>query len=143
MPEPRPDPLFSIIGERIQLQRKRLGLQPDGVAARVGVHKSTVHDWERGETAPKAKDLVALCQLFEVSADYLLGRSEAESGLPANCWCIDLDWLDALRRGEDPTEKHGEYGAFAIPVRASLVTSVEYQRIAKEVEVARRRRGRR
>ena len=40
---------------------------------RLGVTRSAVNAWEMGVAVPATKYLVALVELFNVSADYLLG----------------------------------------------------------------------
>lgn len=105
----------------------------------VGVDGSTISDYENCESVPTLLTLVAIADLFGVSGDYLLGRTDAESGLPPNCWLVDLDWLEALRRGEDPSEAYGEFGAVAIPRRQRVFSSVEYQQLQREVEQLKRK----
>ena len=46
------------------------------LAVMCNVRQSCVSKWERGETLPDAEMIVVLCDIFNVSADYLLGRKE-------------------------------------------------------------------
>ena len=46
------------------------------IAPKIGKSQQTWNGWERGRTEPDFATLVRLCQLFDVSADYLLGMSQ-------------------------------------------------------------------
>lgn len=39
----------------------------------INVSKSVVHYWLNGKTTPNADYIIAICQYFGVSSDYLLG----------------------------------------------------------------------
>ena len=51
---------------------QRLSQQALGKA--IGVSQKAIDYWERGVNEPKASYIVLLCDFFDVSADYLLGR---------------------------------------------------------------------
>lgn len=46
------------------------------VAAAVGVSERNYQDWEYGNTKPTFDVLIALADFFDVSLDYLVGRSD-------------------------------------------------------------------
>lgn len=46
--------LRSAMGERIRAERTRLGLTPEDFAARAGLHRSTLHNYESGARSPDA-----------------------------------------------------------------------------------------
>lgn len=46
------------------------------VAAAVGVSERNYQDWEYGNTKPTFDALIALADFFDVSLDYLVGRSD-------------------------------------------------------------------
>jgi len=55
------------------------------LAAVLGVHKSTVHDWKNGTQIFLSKAL-KVAKFFECSLDYLMGRIEFDSPfIPKNC----------------------------------------------------------
>ena len=65
---------LSIFGVRL---RECRGLRKTiELAPKVGKTQQTWNGWERGRTEPDFATLVRLCQLFDVSADYLLGLSQ-------------------------------------------------------------------
>ena len=64
---------MSIFSERLTELRKEKHLTQKDLADIIGTNNSSVCDWERGRTEPNIDMIVALCRLFEVSADYILG----------------------------------------------------------------------
>lgn len=67
------------------------------LAQRVDVSPRTLADWESGSTEPAACKVAALATVLDVSADYLLGRVDAELGIEPGTWIIDLDALEARK----------------------------------------------
>ena len=47
------------------------------VADQLNCNRQKIADWERGKSTPSADDIVSLTRIFEVSADYLLGITQA------------------------------------------------------------------
>ena len=61
------------IGDRIKELRKEKNFSQNQLARRIGVSQKAVDYWEVGTNEPKASYIVKLAELFEVSADFLLG----------------------------------------------------------------------
>lgn len=61
------------IGMTIKTLRKKRGLTQEQLAEYLGVTSRAVSQWERGRTAPDIAQLPILANIFEVSADVLLG----------------------------------------------------------------------
>ena len=61
------------IGDRIKELRKEKNFSQNQLARRIGVSQKAVDYWELGTNEPKASYIVKLAELFEVSADFLLG----------------------------------------------------------------------
>ena len=59
---------------RIYDLRKERHLSQQQLADRIGVNKQTISQYERGVREPQFEMLGILCDYFNVSADYLLGR---------------------------------------------------------------------
>lgn len=59
---------------RIYDLRKERHLSQQQLADRIGVNKQTISQYERGVREPQFEMLEILCDYFNVSADYLLGR---------------------------------------------------------------------
>ena len=65
-----------IIDIRIKELRKESGMNQHQLAQVCEVKQSCVSKWERGATLPDAVMIIKLCEIFKVSADYLLGMNE-------------------------------------------------------------------
>lgn len=62
---------------RFKEQRLKAGYKSQNDLAKLlYVNQTAVSQWERGATTPSPQLLLKLCQLYNVSADYLLGRDE-------------------------------------------------------------------
>ncbi len=62
--------------ERLREVRERSGLRKIEAAQRLGIARSYYTELEAGKYTPSLRLLVRLADLFNVSVDYLLGRSE-------------------------------------------------------------------
>lgn len=58
---------------RLEFLRLRDGVSREEVARMLKVSAMTIRNWERGETEPRASQIKALANMFDVSTDYLLG----------------------------------------------------------------------
>lgn len=67
----------STFGERIASLRAEREETQQELADALDVRRETVKFWESGDRQIKAADIVKLAKHFEVSADYILGLSEA------------------------------------------------------------------
>lgn len=64
------------IGKRIKELRVENGLKQKELAKAVHIAANTLSQFEAGKSNPSYDVLVALADYFEVSTDYLLGRSD-------------------------------------------------------------------
>lgn len=78
---------------RLKELREQKGLSQDAFSKDIGVSQSTVGNWESGTRHPKMDVLEKIARYFDVSIDYLLGRSD-ESVLPQS----DPTWINVLGR---------------------------------------------
>ena len=65
-----------MVGERIKELRTEKNLSQSNLAKQIGVSQKAIDFWERGVNEPKASYIIFLCDFFNVSADYLLGRTD-------------------------------------------------------------------
>ena len=74
-----------MFSENLKQLREQSGIKQAALAHDVGVSRSAINAWEMGVSMPSVANLLALCQIFHVSADYLLGISEqpAEPAAPS------------------------------------------------------------
>lgn len=61
----------------IRYLRQKNNLTQVELAAKMGVKQNTLSAWETGSSNPELCSAVRLADFFEVSLDYLLGRSSA------------------------------------------------------------------
>jgi transcriptional regulator with XRE-family HTH domain len=69
-------------GKRISDLRKRRGLNQEQLAEKLSVSPSTIAMWETNKRALKDDSLKQLADFFDVSTDYLLGRTDDKEKAP-------------------------------------------------------------
>lgn len=62
--------------ERLTQLRDERGVSQASVSKEIGVSRYTIYSYEKGKTAPTLDGLVALADYFDVTLDYLLGRTD-------------------------------------------------------------------
>ena len=67
---------MEIFAERIKELRIEHGLTQEAVGEIIGVKRYAVYSYEKGRACPEMKGLIALADYFEVSMDYLAGRTD-------------------------------------------------------------------
>ena len=68
-----------MVGERLAEIRKDHDDTQAALAKKLNVSVTTVRSWEQEKSSPSHDALVAICRLYRISADYLLGLSEVVS----------------------------------------------------------------
>lgn len=61
---------------RIRQLREEKGLSQRALATKIGANPKTVNFWEREMSEPTAGFIIALADVFECTADYVLGRED-------------------------------------------------------------------
>lgn len=64
-----------MLGDRLRKQRNRLKLTQEDIARKIGVARTTYAMYEQNSREPDYATLQKLADLFDVSVDYLLGRT--------------------------------------------------------------------
>lgn len=67
---------IEIFSERLSSIRKNRKVSAKEVAETLGITKAAMSQFESGKNAPSAAILCALADYFDVSLDYLVGRSD-------------------------------------------------------------------
>ena len=67
---------MEIFAERIRELRIEHVLTQEEVGKIIGVKRYAVYSYEKGRACPEMKGLVALADYFDVSMDYLAGRTD-------------------------------------------------------------------
>lgn len=68
-------------GDRLKELRKQHNLGQKEVGAWIGVSDSSIRKYEVGERTPTPDALVVLAEHFDVTVDYLLGRSSSPAAV--------------------------------------------------------------
>lgn len=95
-----------MIAERIRALREQAGMTQSELARRLSITRSSVNAWEMGISAPSTQYLIRLAEIFQVSTDYLLGRSGTATvsvaGLSEEDIRLVHTLIDHLRRRQEP-----------------------------------------
>lgn len=67
---------MEIFAERLRELRIERGLTQDALGKIIGVKRFAVYSYEKGRACPEMKNLVVLADYFDVSMDYLAGRTD-------------------------------------------------------------------
>lgn len=81
---------------RLRECRENAKLSQKYVALTLGIAAPSVANWERGKTNPSHENIVKLADLYGVSVDYLLGRTEDKRGADE----IKIEDIDYALSGE-------------------------------------------
>jgi transcriptional regulator with XRE-family HTH domain len=131
-------PLAKNLAARLRELRARKNMTQDQVAQKLNCHESAVSRWEGGSRFPTGEDLVALSDLFEVSVDFLLGRSKQYAA--TGTALVDMPLLERLESASSTedfdrlisaNEEHAVW--LPVPDGAVLVPVPEAMRLARKV----------
>ena len=65
------------VGEGLKRFRKSIGLTQTELAERIGIMQQVYYRYETGRNMPPVEIVLRIADAFNVSTDYLLGRSDA------------------------------------------------------------------
>ncbi|WP_425595529.1 helix-turn-helix domain-containing protein [Priestia flexa] len=68
--------MFIIFGKRLATLRKEKGISQYEFADRIGFSRGQVANYEQGKREPDYETLQKIADFFDVSTDYLLGRTD-------------------------------------------------------------------
>lgn len=91
----------NILGKRIEFERNRLGLNQIELAKKLNLSSSaSISQYESGDRIPSDDIKLKMCELFNCSLDYLMGKSDIRNpkelkNIPhANSGGVDTTGLD-------------------------------------------------
>ena len=67
-----------MVGERLAEVRSFRGDTQAMLAKKLGCSKDTVSSWEQGKSSPRLDTLIAICEMYDVPSDFLLGLSDED-----------------------------------------------------------------
>ena len=93
---------MALFGDRLRELRKQSGFSQQELADRIDQTKQAVSQYERGVRKPDIDMLSALCDIFNVSMDYLMGKADVTVRF------LTSDDLDKLSNPSKPlrTDEH-------------------------------------
>jgi transcriptional regulator with XRE-family HTH domain len=96
------------LGKRLRIARQMADLEQSEIAAILGVARTTVSTWERGQTEPSATNFVRWAQVTNQPLEWLAEGIARPKGLePLTFWLGAWDWSpaddDAFRAFADAT----------------------------------------
>ena len=65
-----------VVGERIKILRQGEMLSQVSLAQKISSNQKQISKWERGQIEPNLDMLKKLADYFDVSVDYLIGRTD-------------------------------------------------------------------
>lgn len=72
------------LNERIAAARRAAGMSQEQLGEALGVSRQAVSKWESGQTKPDLEAVGKMCELFHLSADYLLlGKEDKKDDSPS------------------------------------------------------------
>jgi len=75
----KPDPIDGVVGARIRLRRKFLGVSQQALGEALGITFQQVQKYERGSNRVSASMLVKIARKLECPVSYLLAEEELEA----------------------------------------------------------------
>ncbi len=63
-------------GDRITLLREHYGFTQEELAHKLGISRSALSHYEKNRRTPDYETLINLADLFQVSVDYMFGRTK-------------------------------------------------------------------
>lgn len=71
---------MKIISERLKELREGLGMSQAKLATEIGITQASVNRYESDKTTPTAETLLWYAERFDVSLDYIFGRTDKPQG---------------------------------------------------------------
>ena len=95
------------------------GIAPSRLATQLGLPNNAFTEWNKGKAKPSLDAVVKMADYFEVSVDYLLGRTDrfieqeyagvaARGGASKKMFSVDEDDFELLRLLNEHRNKHRE-----------------------------------
>jgi transcriptional regulator with XRE-family HTH domain len=91
--------------ERLEELMEKKGVTPYKVSKDTGIGQSTFTRWKQQEILPDGANLLKLSQYFNVSSDYLLGKTDDPSSVSASAGDVKIDILARAARNMTEEEK--------------------------------------
>ena len=84
---------MEVLGAKLMILRKQIGLTQDELGERIGSSQKTISSWETGRTYPRMRDINALCMALDCTIEELTGKKVRE--------VIDISYDDIVMKLND------------------------------------------
>ena len=71
---------MEIVGQRLRALRESVGLSQNKLAGMIGVRQSSINRYENGQSVPSVQTFRWYADYFDVSMDYIFGRTDKPQG---------------------------------------------------------------
>jgi transcriptional regulator with XRE-family HTH domain len=71
---------MKIVAQRLRALRESVNLSQNMLAKMLGLRQSSVNRYENGQSTPSCENLVWYADYFDVSMDYIFGRTDKPQG---------------------------------------------------------------
>lgn len=86
-----------MLGNRIKELREEKGLKQDELAKIISISPSAIGMYERNEREPNDDISIKLANFFDVSLDYMLGKSDIKTSLKVNIDEADIAFASGVK----------------------------------------------
>lgn len=86
-----------MLGNRIKQLREEKGIKQDDLAKILSISPSAVGMYERDEREPNDEITLKLAEYFQVTTDYLLGKSDIRNPEKVNADDIDIAFASGIK----------------------------------------------
>lgn len=93
----------NLFGERLRQLRKEAGFRQDELALNLNFSRSTISYYETGARIPDIQKILIIAEFFNVSVDYILGRTNVKKFIATNTEVIDF--LEIFKSLESSKQK--------------------------------------
>lgn len=102
------------IGAKIQTLRKQKGMSQEQLAETLGVSRQAVSKWEAEQSIPDIDKIIAVCDYFGVTTDYILRDAELSQPEPVMQHTYNTDDSDQVTDNTEKRKKSALLLAIAI-----------------------------
>ena len=76
---------MEVVSKRLKILREGVGLSQSKLGKLVGLPQSSINRYEQGQSTPSAKTFRWYADYFDVSLDYIFGRTDDPHGANYDC----------------------------------------------------------
>lgn len=122
--------MISSFSERLKALRAEKGLRSEDAAEIFGVSRATLSAYEMGKSVPDLNVLNKMADFYEVSADYLCGRTDVKKTLQATAD------TSAVKLSQNDVDKISELSDSETVGLSLLINSAQFKKLLKALAVS-------